>query len=193
MGVGVPANLLAAPLLPDLFGAPVLPDALVREAIPGNIRRAEHFLKFMQDFVKHLKKRLKTNQVISMKPLVFLTGLREDTGQSPKTLKFTYSRLNSLMKTLEILDMEEFGPLQLVADFATLISTHIEGFICIIEPYSTQMENYHDPILQLACLDASIAIKHVFDRFQTVVITSGTLSPIDLYPKLLGFQPAVRR
>lgn len=37
-----------------------------------------------------------------------------------------------------------------------------------------------------------LAIKHVFDRFQTVVITSGTLSPIDLYPKLLGFQPAVR-
>ncbi|CAM9746366.1 unnamed protein product, partial [Sphacelaria rigidula] len=25
-----------------------------------------------------------------------------------------------------------------------------------------------------------------------VVITSGTLSPLDLYPKLLGFQPVVR-
>ena len=89
-------------------------------------------------------------------------------------------------------DMEEYTPLQLVADFATLISTHTDGFILIIEPYSSQMENYHDPILQLACLDASIAIKHVFERFQSVIITSGTLSPIDLYPKLLGFQPAVR-
>jgi DNA excision repair protein ERCC-2 len=189
---GIPANLLAEPMLPDLLGAPVLPEQLIAEAIPGNIRRAEHFLTFMQDLVKHLKKCLKTNSVVSFKPLHFLTKLREDTGQSPKTLKFTYSRLNSLMKTLEILDMEEYTPLQLVADFATLISTHTEGFIVIIEPYSSQMENYHDPILQLACLDASIAIKHVFERFQTVVITSGTLSPIDLYPKLLGFQPAVR-
>ena len=90
-------------MLPDILAAPILPDQLVAEAIPGNIRRAEHFLTFMQDLVKHLKKRLKTNHVVSLKPIPFLTGLREDTGQSPKTLKFTYSRLNSLMKTLEIL------------------------------------------------------------------------------------------
>ena len=29
----------------------------------------------------------------------------------------------------------------------------------------------------------------VFDRFQTVVITSGTLSPLDMYPKMLDFRP----
>ena len=54
------------------------------------------------------------------------------------------------MRTLEILDMEEYQPIQLVADFATLVSTYTEGFICIIEPYSTQAEHYHDPVLQLA-------------------------------------------
>jgi DNA excision repair protein ERCC-2 len=43
----------------------------------------------------------------------------------------------------------------------------------------------YEPVLQLACLDASLAIKPVFERFASVVITSGTLSPIDLYPKLL--------
>lgn len=46
---------------------------------------------------------------------------------------------------------------------------------------------------QLCCHDASLAIKPVFDRFQSVVITSGTLSPIDLYPRLLGFNPVVSR
>lgn len=46
---------------------------------------------------------------------------------------------------------------------------------------------------QLSCHDASLAIKPVFDRFQTVVITSGTLSPIDLYPRLLNFNPVVSR
>lgn len=48
-----------------------------------------------------------------------------------------------------------------------------------------------EPLLQLCCLDASIAIKPVLERFQSVVITSGTLSPIDLYPKLLNFQPVL--
>lgn len=44
-------------------------------------------------------------------------------------------------------------------------------------------------VLQLTCLDASLAIKPVFERFKSVVITSGTLSPLDLYPTLLNFTP----
>lgn len=42
-----------------------------------------------------------------------------------------------------------------------------------------------------SCLDSSIAIKPVFDRFQSVVITSGTLSPLDMYPKILNFHPVI--
>lgn len=50
----------------------------------------------------------------------------------------------------------------------------------------------HAPFcLQLSCLDASLAVKPVFAKFQSVIITSGTLSPIDLYPKILNFQPVV--
>ena len=44
-------------------------------------------------------------------------------------------------------------------------------------------------MLQLSCLDASLAVRPVFSKFQTVVITSGTLSPIDLYPRILNFNP----
>ena len=29
----------------------------------------------------------------------------------------------------------------------------------------------------------------VFEKFQSVFITSGTLSPIELYPRLLSFNP----
>lgn len=43
-----------------------------------------------------------------------------------------------------------------------------------------------------SCLDASIAIRPVFDRFSTVVITSGTLSPLDMYPKMLDFRAVVQ-
>ncbi len=38
-------------------------------------------------------------------------------------------------------------------------------------------------------MDASLAVRPVFEKFQTVVITSGTLSPIDLYPRILNFNP----
>jgi Rad3-related DNA helicase len=40
-----------------------------------------------------------------------------------------------------------------------------------------------------SCLDASLAMRPVFSRFQSVVITSGTLSPLNLYPRILDFHP----
>jgi DNA excision repair protein ERCC-2 len=33
----------------------VLPDDLLSEAIPGNIRKAEHFVAFLKRFVEYLK------------------------------------------------------------------------------------------------------------------------------------------
>jgi len=32
-----------------------LPDDLLNEAVPGNIRRAEHFVAFLKRFVEYLK------------------------------------------------------------------------------------------------------------------------------------------
>lgn len=34
---------------------PVLPEDLLKEAVPGNIRRAEHFVAFLKRFVEYLK------------------------------------------------------------------------------------------------------------------------------------------
>jgi Rad3-related DNA helicase len=42
------------------------------------------------------------------------------------------------------------------------------------------------------CLDPSIAINPVFERFSSVVITSGTISPLDMYPKMLQFTPVLQ-
>ena len=39
------------------------------------------------------------------------------------------------------------------------------------------------PLPRSSCLDASLAMRPVFSKFQSVVITSGTLSPMNLYPK----------
>ncbi|XP_010038101.2 general transcription and DNA repair factor IIH helicase subunit XPD [Eucalyptus grandis] len=172
---------------------PALPDDILKEAVPGNIRRADFFLRVLRRFVQYLKGRLETENVEKESPVAFVASVTNQAGIDQKTLKFCYDRLHSLMMTLEITDTDEFLHIQTICDFATLVGTYARGFSIIIEPFDERMPDVQDPVLQLSCHDASLAIKPVFDRFQTVVITSGTLSPIDLYPRLLNFNPVVSR
>ncbi|ELK33414.1 TFIIH basal transcription factor complex helicase XPD subunit, partial [Myotis davidii] len=104
-------------------------------------------------------------------------------------LRFCAERLRSLLHTLEIADLADFSPLTLLANFATLVSTYAKGFTIIIEPFDDRTPTITNPILHFSCMDASLAIKPVFERFQSVIITSGTLSPLDIYPKILDFHP----
>jgi len=173
--------------------------AVLNEAVPGNIRRAEHFISFMKKVVEHLKARLRTvagpnGGVKSETPLAFLHQMISGTSLEPKPLKFAYSRLNSLLRTLQLPNLDDFNSLSDVADFSTLLSTYSEGvpkFAIIMEPNGSSVPGASDPVIQLACLDSSLAIAPLFKRFGSVIITSGTLSPIYLYPKLLQFEPRV--
>ncbi|CAG8575136.1 7089_t:CDS:10, partial [Diversispora eburnea] len=140
----------------DIFMAnPVLPDDILRESVPGNIRKAEHFVTFMRRFIEYLKTRMRAQHVVAESPISFLQHCREVTYIERKPLS---QRLISLVRTLELTNLDEYYALHKVAAFATLDS----------------------------------AIKPVFDRFKTVVITSGTLSPLDMYPKMLSFTAAVQ-
>ncbi|DAZ95362.1 TPA: hypothetical protein N0F65_002547 [Lagenidium giganteum] len=174
-----------------LLANPVLPDDVLEEAIPGNIRRAEHFVAFMRRLIEYLRTRIRVRNVESETPQAFLHQLNTAISMDTKPMKFCYTRLNSLLRTLEITNLEEFTSLTDVADFATLVATYADGFMLIVEPFDGT-SGVHDPELELACLDASLAIRPVFERFSSVVITSGTLSPIDLYPRLLNFNPVIR-
>lgn len=62
--------------------------------------------------------------------------------------------------------------LQLVCDFGTLVGTYTQGFAIIIEPFDERMPHIPDPVMQLSCLDSSLAIKPVFERFQSVSLSS---------------------
>lgn len=173
----------------DALQNPVIPDDILREAVPGNIRRAEHFVAFLRRFVEYLKTRMRATQVEQETPAAFLAHLQRSAAIDGKTLKFCYDRLTSLLKTLEIVDTEEYNAVSLVADFGTLVGTYQAGFSLILEPYDERYPNIPDPVFQLCCLDASLAVRPVFEKFQSVFITSGTLSPIELYPRLLSFNP----
>ena len=111
-----------------------------------------------------------------------------------KPLRFCAERLASLIRTLELSHTADFSPLTVVAHFATLVSTYTKGFTLIIEPsddHAVSGSANIDPVLHFRCLDASIAVRPVFERFQSVVITSGTLSPLEMYPRILDFHPVI--
>jgi DNA excision repair protein ERCC-2 len=170
---------------------PALPDDLLKEAVPGNIRRAEHFMAFLKRFVEYLKTRMKVLHVISETPQSFLQHLKELTFIEKKPLRFCAERLTSLVRTLELSNIEDYQPLQEVASFATLVATYDTGFLLILEPFESDTAQVPNPVLHLTCLDAAIAIKPVLERFSSVIITSGTISPLEMYPKMLGFSAVV--
>lgn len=170
---------------------PVLPDDLLQEAVPGNIRRAEHFIAFLRRFVEYLKTRMRVLHVVAETPASFLQHLKEITFIERKPLRFSAERLRMLVQTLELTRIDEYIALQTVAQFATLVSTYDKGFLLILEPFETDHATVPNPIFHFTCLDASLAIAPVFERFGSVIITSGTITPLDMYPKMLRFEPVV--
>ena len=62
-------------------------------------------------------------------------------------IRFCYDRLVSLLKTLEISNTDVYLPIQLVADFATLVGTYAKGFAIIIEPFDSRLPSVPDPVL----------------------------------------------
>ncbi|KAH8117593.1 DNA repair helicase [Phellopilus nigrolimitatus] len=177
----------------DAFMAnPVLPDDLLKEAVPGNIRKAEHFVAFLKRFVEYLKTRMRVLHVVAETPLSFLQHLKDITFIERRPLRFCAERLQSLVRTLELTHIDEYASLQKVANFATLVATYEKGFLLILEPFETDNATVPNPIFHFTCLDPSLAIAPVFERFSSVVITSGTISPLDMYPKMLQFTPVVQ-
>ncbi|CAF3590532.1 unnamed protein product [Rotaria sordida] len=170
---------------------PILPEHVLQENIPGNIRQAEHFLIFIKRFLEYIKTRMNIQHVVKESPPSFLKDLQVRVCIERKPLRFCSERLRSLLRTLETRDIHMYQPLMLLCNFATIISTYTKGFTLIIEPFFDSKSTVYNPVLHFTCLDSSIAIKPVFDRFQSVIITSGTLSPIDMYPKILSFTPAI--
>ncbi|KAI0306578.1 DNA repair helicase [Multifurca ochricompacta] len=160
---------------------PALPEDLLKEAVPGNIRKAEHFVAFLKRLVEYLKTRMRVLHVVAETPLSFLQHLKDITYIERRPLRFCAERLQSLVRTLELNRLDEYSSLQKVANFATLVST-----------YEKDNATVPNPVFHFVCMDPAIAIKPVFERFSSVVITSGTISPLDMYPKMLQFTPVVQ-
>jgi len=200
LGEGVSANAggRAGPgggavVLADELPAPAaLPPEVLAEAMPGNIRNAELFVRYMQLVVRYLREKIKVRELETIVPKRFLEVMARSLSIDVSPLKFSFSRLQSLLRTLEVTGMEEFHSLSLVADFCSIITSYETGFLVVLESHRPKAPHIPDPLMQLVCLDAGLAIRPVFKKYASVILTSGTLSPLDMYPKILDFRPSVR-
>jgi DNA excision repair protein ERCC-2 len=108
----------------EFMSNPLLPEDLLSEAIPGNIRKAEHFVAFLKRFVEYLKTRMRVLHVVAETPASFLQHLKDITFIERRPLRFCAERLQSLVRTLELSRLDEHSGLQKVASFATLVATY---------------------------------------------------------------------
>jgi DNA excision repair protein ERCC-2 len=193
---GMSTQGLLPPGQEGLLANPVIPADILEETVPGNIRKADHFIGYLRRLIQYLRdKKMRSRESKQEQPARFLHDMLNDIQGDVKALKFCSDRLKSLLHTLQIADAAQFSPLQRVCDFATLLGTYgaTKSFAIVFEPVDDRLPNVPNPILQLCCLDASLAMKPVFSRFHTVVLTSGTISPMPLYAKILGFSPVVSK
>ncbi|OII73955.1 DNA repair related protein [Cryptosporidium ubiquitum] len=180
-------------VLQDLERFPVLPDEMekIRKGlIPGSIRRAEHFITIMKKLILYLQEYIRVYSTRIEGPLTFVKHIEASCYIQSGLLKFCDERLRSLLNTLRIVESDQYSSLELVCTFFTILGSYSKGFIVIVDPYP-EVSGLYDPVIQLSCLDSSIAMRPILKRYQSIVLTSGTLSPLDLYPKLLGFIPVI--
>ena len=76
--------------------------------------------------------------VVAETPSNFLHQLQQTVCIERKPLRFSSERLQSLLSSLEMLDLGNFSPLTLVANFATLVSTYTSGSHTLTHPPPTQ-------------------------------------------------------
>lgn len=161
------------------------------EFAPGNIRNSVHFLSALKRITEFFKTKMKTTHLTSEGTNAFCSSINDLTLIDRKTLSFMSTRLGVLIRTLKMLDTDLVS-IKKICDFVTLASQYQKGFCIIFEPFDTQAPTVFSPILRLYCLDASIALKSVFN-YRNVIITSGTLSPLEIYAKILDFVPVRNR
>ncbi|CCW62663.1 unnamed protein product [Phytomonas sp. EM1] len=181
--------------------APPIPETIAEEAIPGSLRLADHFLGFMQrlvDFTHRIVTRITRTYVAD--PLTFLTKLKEECVVDINHLKYLSERLKALLTTLQITNTNKYYSISLVAQMYTILATYYAddryekpSFVVVCEAHDPTRPHVPDPVIRTVCVDASLALRDVFSRYRNVILTSGTLSPLDIYPKILGFTPVITK
>ncbi|EAS01088.2 DNA repair helicase (macronuclear) [Tetrahymena thermophila SB210] len=165
-----------------------LPSELTAESIPFHIKKAKPFIQFLKKIVIFLKNRLKEKNATTQDPPQFINDMYISSHLDSYSLKLAGERLNMLLNSLEITETDEFSAIDTITHFTSLLASYARGFKIIYQP-NPKDGSLNDPLMTFACLDCSLAMTHVFTQFKSVILTSGTMSPLDIYPKILNFNP----
>jgi DNA excision repair protein ERCC-2 len=159
--------------------------------IPGNLRKAEHFFNFIRRLLTwfHNFVKRKNNEVYD--PEAFLFQMKMEAQIDEQSLKFCKRRLELLLATITYLEFEEIVPLTLIFGFCETLVTYQEGFKIIYEPFYDTGKKIM-PVIKLVCLDSTLGMKLVLDRIGSLVLTSGTMTPMDMYERILGLPDAIK-
>ncbi|KAI5192792.1 DNA excision repair protein ERCC-2 [Nematocida sp. AWRm77] len=156
--------------------------------VPGSLRTAKGLISTAKRVIEFFKTKLKSVNLTAESTDSFVRSMERSIFVDFSSLVYLSRRLRSMISELEKNGYtEDFSDLAKVCDFCSLVSQFKKGFSVVFEPFNSFA--VYDPVLHLTCLDASIAMKKVFSTYRNVIITSVTLSPISIYPRLLDFSP----
>ena len=61
----------------EMYSNPILQKDIIKESVPGSIRKAEHFLPMLRKLIVYLKKMLSSTQLKTLSPLSLVYELQE--------------------------------------------------------------------------------------------------------------------
>ena len=116
-----------------LGGPPVLPEDVLTTAIPGSIRKAPIFCKWVKRLLEYCGHRLRIQQAIQESPLSFLRDIEERVCIDRRSLRIAGERLQNLIITLEMVDLSGLKEVNDIINMAALAATYTEGFAILFE------------------------------------------------------------
>ena len=195
----------------DMISKPELPTQIIKKAMPASLRNFDNFIddarklvRFLTNFLQGSEKPKQdvavdallhnftnaepTTTVLDTEterypPRQILGLIQKKCSIDPLTLHYMGERLSRFIIDNKVPEYEKYASLFDVMEFAGLLGTYDDGFTVFVE------QTHEGPIVQIACLDCTLAFEPVLRHFKRIVITSGTLSPLSFYPKLLNFDP----
>eukprot|EP00826_Nyctotherus_ovalis_P009164 TRINITY_DN12409_c0_g2_i1.p1 TRINITY_DN12409_c0_g2~~TRINITY_DN12409_c0_g2_i1.p1 ORF type:complete len:381 (+),score=50.77 TRINITY_DN12409_c0_g2_i1:1065-2207(+) len=179
-----------------MFASPLITNERLsdKNTIPGTIRKPVNFLNFLKRAIMYLKHKVflqpttksKEEKRECISPLRIQCELNYEQFIDNTSIKFALSRLGMLLFTLKAKNIKKYKPLVKVLDFLTMVVSHSVRFALYKDPYPDFKKlKQVKMLLQLACLDPTVAFKPLEAIARNIIITSGNLTPSEVYSKLL--------
>ncbi|KRH94866.1 DNA repair helicase (rad3) [Pseudoloma neurophilia] len=156
---------------------------------PGALRKDIHVISLLKRIVEFVKIKFKSTHLTINSTNSFLNSLCTMIFSNRKTLSKLYARY----KQLPIVFSENTDILEhFVAFIDTLCAFYqSDAFSVIYEPNTLSSNKKSslniDPKLTLSCNDSRIAIRQMI-KYESLIITSGTLTPFETYKDLLSIE-----